>query len=654
MCGLHYARKLKRYLDAHSCSVHALSISSTPYRHEPAGGDGSVAIEQVRLLYANLPLSLSVSLINGVVLALVQAMAIEMRQVASWLVCLFLITLGRGILGIRFASSTVSTENVARWRAWFLAGVVGAALVWGAAAFLLYPPDSAALQVFLAFVVGGMVSGAVAILTPLFLAFLLFASGALIPIVVRFAMVGDDMHYAMAALGAVYLAAMLAVGKRVHRTIVQSLQLSFENRALVTHLTEEKARVEAINSDLVSAQDALKKANEALESRVAERTSALQEQDRRKDEFLAMLSHELRNPLAPMTNALYLLKATGPDGSALTHAQGVIERQLHHLVRLVDDLLDVSRINQGRIDLRSEVVDLADVVRRAAETAQPVIDQGGHVLEMLLPDQPLYVMGDPVRLAQAVSNLLVNAAKYTTKPGRVTVSLARTGEKAAISVKDEGIGMSAELLPRVFELFVQGDDSLARPRGGLGIGLTLVQHLVRLHNGEVTAFSRGKGQGSEFTIYLPVHMQPAGKAPDTVARRSSPSRRVLVVDDNADAANTLCSILKLFGHQARCVYDGTSALAAAESFCPDVILLDIGLPGMDGYQVARTIRAHPALRSTKLIAVTGYGQGADRERSLAAGFDQHLTKPMDADKLHHLLIGDVEIAGGASTTSGTQ
>jgi signal transduction histidine kinase/CheY-like chemotaxis protein len=644
----------KRYIDALAAACTPLSISSTPYRREPAGGDDSVAIEQVRLLYANLPLSVFVSLINGVILALVQAMAIELRQVVIWLMCLFLVTVGRGVLGVRFANSIVSTANVGRWRLWFLAGVVAMALVWGAAAFVLYPPDSAALQVLLAFVLGGMVSGAVAILTPLFLAFLIFASGALIPIIVRFAMAGDDMHYAMAALGAVYLVAMLAVGKRVHRTIFQSLELSFENRALVTHLTEEKSRVEAINADLVSAQEALKKSNEALESRVAERTAALQEHDRRKDEFLAMLSHELRNPLAPMTNALYLLKATGPDGSALSHAQGVIERQLHHLVRLVDDLLDVSRINQGRIDLRREVVDLAEVVRRAAEMAQPAIDQGGHVLEMVLPDQPVYVMGDPVRLAQAASNLLVNAAKYTPKPGRVTLTLSRKGEQAAITVKDEGIGMSAELLPRVFELFVQGDDSLARPRGGLGIGLTLVQQLVQLHNGEVTAFSRGKDQGSHFTIYLPVHIQPAGKAPDAGPGRSTPSRRVLVVDDNADAANTLCSILELFGHQVRCVYDGISTLAVAEDFRPDVILLDIGLPGMDGYQVARTIRDHPALRSTKLIAVTGYGQGADRERSLAAGFDQHLTKPVDADKLHRLLIGDVEMAGRASTTSGTQ
>ncbi|MGQ0750957.1 MAG: hybrid sensor histidine kinase/response regulator [Betaproteobacteria bacterium] len=608
-------------------------------------------IEQVRLLYANLPVSLSVSLINGVVLALVQAMAIELRQVVSWLVCLVLVTLGRGILGIRFANSPVSAGNVARWRTWFVAGVVAAALVWGAAAFVLYPPDSLALQVFLAFVLGGMVAGSVAILTPLFLAFLLFAAGVLLPIVVRFTIGADDIHYAMAAMGAVFLIAMLAVGKRVHRTIVQSLELRFENRALVKHLTEEKARVEAINTDLISAQAALKKANEALESRVAERTSALQEQDRRKDEFLGMLSHELRNPLAPMSNALYLLKATGPEGSALPHAQGVIERQLQHLVRLVDDLLDVSRINQGRIELRREVVAVADVVRRAVETAQPLLDQGGHVLDVSLPEEPLSVMGDPVRLAQAVSNLLVNAAKYTTKPGRVTLKLSRKGEKAAITVKDEGIGMSAELLPKVFELFVQGADSLARPRGGLGIGLTLVQQLVKLHNGEVTAFSRGRDQGSEFTIYLPVHMQPAANAAGAAPRGSAPSRRVLVVDDNADAANTLCTILELFGHTVRCVYDGTSALATAESFRPDVILLDIGLPGMDGYEVARLIRAHPGLRTTKLIAVTGYGQNADRARSLEAGFDHHLTKPVDADKLHQLLRSDVETAGRASTTS---
>ena len=624
----------------------AVSVNGTPTREEHirpgnAGVADPVAIEQVKLLYANLPVSQSVALVNGVVLALVQAMTVEARQVAIWLTCLILISLGRGMLGILFARRSVSVENISRWRAYFLAGVVASAVVWGAAAFFLYPPQSVVHQVFLAFVLGGMVAGSVTLLTPVFLAFALFASGTLLPIGLRFALAGDDIHYAMAAMGMVFLLAMLVIGRRIQRTITQSLQLRFENRDLIAHLTAEKARIEAINAELLSAQEALKKSNEALESRVAERTAALQEQDRRKDEFLAMLSHELRNPLAPMTNALYLLKTTEPASAALPHAQDVMERQLHHLVRLVDDLLDVSRINQGRIELRRETVDLADVIGRAVETAQPVMDRGGHVLTVSLPEEPVLVMGDPIRLAQAVSNLLVNAAKYTPKPGRITVTLSRKDATAVITVKDEGIGMSAGLLPRVFDLFVQGDDSIARPRGGLGIGLTLVQQLVRLHQGHVTAFSRGKDQGSEFSIYLPVlaHDEAAAAAKTAPPGRETAPRRVLVVDDNADAADTLCNLLRLFGHEARCVYDGPSALSEAERFRPHVILLDIGLPGMDGYEVARVLRANPSFGATMLIAVTGYGQSEDRLRSQQAGFDRHLTKPVDPERLHDFISG---------------
>jgi signal transduction histidine kinase len=607
----------------------------------PPGRSGiaeAVAAEQVKLLYANLPVSQSVALVNGVVLALVQMMVIEARQAAIWLTCLILVSLGRGILGVVFVRRSAWGVNLSRWRDFFLAGVGASALIWGAAAVVLYPPDSALHQVFLAFVLGGMVAGSMTLLTPVFSVFVLFALGTLLPIIVRFALAADDVHYAMAAMGVIFLLAMLTIGRRIHRTITQSLALRFENRDLIAHLTGEKARVESINAELISAQDALKRSNEALESRVADRTAALQEQDRRKDEFLAMLGHELRNPLAPMTNALYLMKETGPEGSALPYARGVLERQLQQLVRLVDDLLDVSRINQGRIELRREAVDLADVMRRAVETAQPWMERGGHVLDLSLPEEAIHVMGDPIRLAQAVSNLLVNAAKYTSRPGRITLSLSRQGAMAAIAVKDEGIGISAELLPRVFDLFVQGDDSIARPRGGLGIGLTLVQQLIRLHRGHVTASSLGKDQGSEFTIYLPVLGQDEhAAAVSRIARpRSAVSPcRILVVDDNADAADTLGSVLELAGHEVRCVYDGPSALSAAESFRPHVILLDIGLPGMDGYEVARTLRAHPS--TTVLVALTGYGQNVDRVRSQQAGFDYHLTKPVDLERLHELI-----------------
>jgi signal transduction histidine kinase/ActR/RegA family two-component response regulator len=602
----------------------------------------SVTLEQVKLLYANLPVSQSVALFNGVVLALVQSMVLEFRQVIGWLVCLVLITIGRGIVGINFASRNVSTEDASRWRGYFLVGVLASALTWGASAYFLYPADAAGHQLFLAFVLGGMVAGSVALLTPVYSAFVLYAAGVVVPLIVRFAVTPDEIHRAMAIMAAVFLLAMLAVGIRIHRTITQSLQLRFENRDLIAHLTAEKARVESSNAELMQMQKLLRNTNEALESRVAERTAALQEHDRRKDEFLAMLGHELRNPLAPMMNALYLLKNTDSNGAALPHAQGVMERQLQQLVRLVDDLLDVSRISQGRIELQRESIDLADVIGHAVETAQPYVEQGNHTLEISLPDESVLVRGDRIRLAQAVSNLLVNAAKYTPSPGRITVALHRRAGVAAITVMDEGVGISGELLPRVFDLFVQGDDSIARPRGGLGIGLTLVQQIVKLHQGEVRAFSRGRDQGSEFTIYLPILETAEHRAAPLKAaepRRAGKRRRVLVVDDNADAADTLGNVLKMAGHEVQCVYDGPSALAAAERLCPDVILLDIGLPGMDGYEVARAVRADSACPVATLIAVTGYGQSADRVRSERAGFDLHLTKPVDPDRLQDVIDG---------------
>jgi signal transduction histidine kinase/ActR/RegA family two-component response regulator len=601
-----------------------------------------VSVEQVNLLYANLPLSQTVAAVNGAVLVLVQSSVIEPPQVIGWLACLAGVTLWRAIVGRRFARTDLSLEAVSRWRSYFLAGAAASGLVWGAAALLLYPPASLAHQVFLAFVLGGMVAGSVTLLTPVYGVFLIFAVCVLLPVTARFAVDAGEMHYAMALLGAIFLFAMLTIGKRIHGMIAQSLRLRFENRDLITYLQEEKQRVESANAGLLAAQDALRRANEALEARVAERTAALEEQDRRKDQFLAMLSHELRNPLAPMMNALYLLKATDREGAALPHAQGVIERQLRQLVRLVDDLLDVSRINQGRIELRRERVELADVVHSALETAQPAIDQHGHVVEVSLPEAPLCVSGDRVRLAQAVSNLLLNAVSYTTEPGRIALTLSRAGARAAISVKDSGIGIPPKLLPHVFDAFVRGDTHPAREQGGLGVGLALVRQLVELHKGEVTVFSAGKGRGSEFTIYLPLLSETESRPPSfptPADERVERPRRVLVVDDNADAANTLRDILTILGHDVRCTYDGAAALAAARGFHPEIVLLDIGLPGMDGYEVARRLRADAAFRGTTLIALTGFGQVSDRLRAHEAGFDWHLTKPVDADALDEIIQG---------------
>ena len=375
-----------------------------------------------------------------------------------------------------------------------------------------------------------------------------------------------------------------------------------------------------------------------MQEELQRRLHDLADADRQKNEFLAMLSHELRNPLAPMRNALYLLKHTRKDDGGIAEVHGMMERQLQQLVRLVDDLLDVSRIIRGKIDLRREVVDLVHAVHRAAETARPVIDAHGHALRLALPAEPLLVSGDLVRLAQAISNLLTNAAKYSKAASPIELSVRREDGDALVSVRDRGIGISPELLPRVFDLFVQGEHALARSQGGLGIGLTLVKRLVEMHDGSVTVLSEGEDRGSEFRIRLPA--LAAHPLPQRAAGRRAGDRagcRVLVVDDNVDAAESIAKVLKLFGHEVRCEFDGPSALGAALEYAPDVVVLDIGLPGMDGYEVVRKLRAMDALKRVRVVALTGYGQEEDRRRSREAGFDQHMTKPVDPEALQAFL-----------------
>jgi two-component system CheB/CheR fusion protein len=381
-----------------------------------------------------------------------------------------------------------------------------------------------------------------------------------------------------------------------------------------------------------------------LERQLRQRLDELAQADRQKNEFLAMLAHELRNPLAPMRNALHLLNSPKADEPVRERARQIMDRQMHHLVRLVDDLLDVSRIVRGMVELRRSVIDLSDAVLRAAETAQPVIDGQGHELVVSLPDEPLWVDGDIVRLGQVIANLLTNAAKYTDQAGLIHLSALREDGDAVVRVRDPGIGIPPEALPHVFELFVQGDRSLARSQGGLGIGLTLVQRLVELHGGRVEAHSEGRGQGSEFVVRLPSVRAPHAAAPRVEPRAprhakvpASRPKRVLVVDDNIDAADSIVLILRGAGYEVNCVYDGPSVLPAARHFRPDVVVLDIGLPGMDGYEVARQLRAQQEFRSTPLVAVTGYGQAEDRVRSREAGFDAHLTKPVNPQQLQQFI-----------------
>lgn len=385
-----------------------------------------------------------------------------------------------------------------------------------------------------------------------------------------------------------------------------------------------------------------------LERELHLRLEELAAADRQKDEFLAMLAHELRNPLAPIRNALQILELPTADEKMRTRAKDMMKRQLHHLVRLVDDLLDVSRIITGRVDLRKEHFELASAVTRAVETVEPLIDARGHKLILSMPDEPVWVFADLVRLAQVISNLLTNAAKYTAKPSRIWLTVEQEVTEVTVRVKDEGIGIAADMLDRVFELFVQADASPSRAQGGLGIGLTLVKRLITLHEGSVTATSAGLGQGSEFIVRFPAEPGALDQIPSSVVAAAHEAeaehnrrRRVLIVDDNVDAADSIAILLESAGFCARCVYDGVSALSVASAFKPNVIVLDIGLPDITGYEVAKRLRAQPEFKRTPIVAVTGYGQHDDRLRAHEAGINHHMTKPVDPDALKDVLVASL-------------
>jgi PAS domain S-box-containing protein len=375
---------------------------------------------------------------------------------------------------------------------------------------------------------------------------------------------------------------------------------------------------------------------------------ALAEANRRKDEFLAMLAHELRNPLAPIRSAMQILRMQEALPSNLQLVRDVVDRNVAQMVRLVDDLLDVSRITRGKIRLQMEPVALAEVVAQAAEISRPLIDSQKHQLLVAVPEQPIRVHGDATRLAQVLANLLNNAAKYTDEGGRIWLTLECVDDHAVLRVRDTGVGLPPEMLEEVFGLFTQVDPSPDRAQGGLGIGLTLVRRLVEMHGGRVEASSEGLGRGSEFVVWLPKLREAETPKPSKPQGDShnahAPRLRVLVVDDNVDAAKTLAMLLRLEGHEIRMEHDGLAAVEAAQAYAPDVILLDIGLPGLDGYEVARRLRVIPALADTVLVALTGYGQEEDRRRSATAGFDHHLVKPIDLQTLASLLSACAPIA----------
>jgi len=363
----------------------------------------------------------------------------------------------------------------------------------------------------------------------------------------------------------------------------------------------------------------------------------LAETDRRKNEFLATLAHELRNPLAPMSNMLEVVKQAGDDAEVLKQAHDTIERQLGQMVRLVDDLLDLNRITYDRLELRRSEVELSSVVQQAVEVARPLIDAAGHDLIIDLPDEPVYLNADRARLAQVFGNLLNNSSKYTRPNGRISLSAKRIDHEVVLTVKDNGAGIPQDKLDQIFDMFMQVDLTAERSQGGLGIGLTLVKRLVEMHAGSIEARSAGEGEGSEFIVRLPVITKPSGAAQTGPAAEPSPQRRILIVDDNRDAADSLAMLMEITGNTTYVAHDGIEAIEEIEKHRPEVVLLDIGLPGLTGHEVCRRVRQQPWGKNIVMIALTGWGQEDDRRKSEEAGFNGHLVKPVDYDKLLELL-----------------
>jgi signal transduction histidine kinase/ActR/RegA family two-component response regulator len=523
----------------------------------------------------------------------------------------------------RYRRAMPTGSESGRWNQSFVAGAALAAAGWAAAGALFYESQPGS-GVFVVFVVGGVMLGAASLLAPRREAFLTFLLPTGLTTAVRLSAQGDEQHLMMGFLGALFTAVTVATTWRFHQTIESSLNLRFENQDLI----------------------------DELELRVRDRTARLTEADQRKDEFLATLAHELRNPLAPIRFALESLKPGSPPAVA-AHAHEVIERQVGQLVRLVDDLLDVSRITTSKMVLRREPLDLGRLMTTAAESIMPLAAAAGHVVIVEPPPAPISIHGDGARLAQVLANVLNNAVKFTPRGGRIAFTADRDGAGAAVvRIRDSGIGIAPAVLPRVFDMFEQAEPILERSTGGLGIGLTLARRLVDMHGGRICISSAGLGQGTEVEIHLPVTTMQEASPPADDRRAVTASRRlrVLIVEDNPDAAAMLDVIVSQLGHATTIVHDGASAVSAVRQCAPDLMLLDIGLPGMNGYAVARTVRERPEFRHVHLAAVTGWGQDEDRRKAREAGCDSHFTKPLSPAALEELLAAVARRSTGTSAS----
>jgi signal transduction histidine kinase/ActR/RegA family two-component response regulator len=612
-----------------------------------AGGEDrqrQVRAAEIRLLHENATTGVAAALVIAALLAVAQWGVVSRAIVSAWLLYMMLVSVARFIAVRRYWRAAPADAELAPWNVAFVAGTALAGLGWGAGGIVLYTTARPMSEFLVVFAAGGVMLGGASLLAPRPEAFLTFLLPTGLLTALRLASEGDEDHVMMAFLGALFTVATVTTTWRFHRSIASSFKLRFDNLDLIASLRAAKDHAEALNRD--------------LELRVSDRTAELIAADRRKDEFLATLAHELRNPLAPIRFALESLKLGAPPASA-ARAREVMERQLRQLVRLVDDLLDVSRITANKIQLRRESLDLARLMATAAESIAPIANAADQLLEVQLPPAPVYVNGDGARLVQVFANVLNNAVKFTPRGGRIWFTGDQQSNAAVVRIRDTGVGIARDVLPRVFDMFHQAQPVLDRSVGGLGIGLTLARRLVEMHDGQIDVRSAGTDQGTEVEIRLLITAAAAVAAVAAEQPPAAPGRhlRVLIVEDNLDAAEMLELVVSRLGHATRLAHDGAAAIAAATEFVPDLIFLDIGLPVMNGYAVARTLRGMPEFSHVHIAAVTGWGQEEDRRKAREAGCDSHFTKPLSPATLEDLLVTTalmIRERGRASSTPRTR
>ena len=601
------------------------SASDADLTPPPAGTDRrqQVHAAETRLLYENATTGIVASLLIALALAYTESGVKAATVVQAWLLFVIVVAAVRFAITRLYWRASPGEVESRRWNNVFVAGTALASAAWGLAGVLFYEPTQPTNGIFLMFVLGGVMLGGASLLAARPEAFLMFFLPIGLLTAIRLAGEGGQEHLTMAFLVVVFTVATIATTWRFHMAISSSLRLRFDNLDLIESLRTAKDHTEALNRD--------------LELRVRDRTAMLIEADQRKDEFLATLAHELRNPLAPIRFALETLKGNAPPAAA-GRARDVIDRQVRQLVRLVDDLLDVSRITTNKMVLRRETHDLGRLMATAVESIMPLATAADHTLTLGPTATPTYVHGDGARLVQVFANALNNAVKFTPRGGRIWFTAERQSNEVVVRIRDTGMGIPPDVLPRVFDMFHQAEPILERSAGGLGIGLTLARRLIEMHEGRIEIKSPGPGKGTEVEIRLPT-TEAAGTITTETGRPAAAARslRVLIVEDNLDAAEMLDVAVSQLGHATRLAHDGATAITFAGQFVPDVILLDIGLPVMNGYAVAQSLRARPEFDHIHIAALTGWGQDEDRKRSVAAGFNHHLVKPADIDQLRQLL-----------------